>query len=386
MAVAFQHLAVDREAFAGLDQNPVAQHQRVDADAFLTAIDQAHRVIRAQCLQGANGTGGLALGATFQVFTEQDQADDHRRGLEVQMRHLSGWCHGPLVQAQAVTGAGADGHQLIHVAGTGLQRLPGSAIKACAEDELHRCGEQELRPGRQHPVQAEGLDQHRQHQRQGQGDGRQQSQAFPLQTALRLIRGRAVVQQAGLVTGGGHRLQRLLRVETGEYLQARLLIGEIDGDLADAWQFAQGAFDTTDAAGAGHAFDAQLQRLAGHCITCVDDGGDQLRQAIGRCFDARLLAGQVDADTAYLRQLAQRALDTTGATGAGHALDRQVEGGHGSAPCSLMATGSTLTPWQGQAFSSVWARHAVAGHRCPWRCDSGALRRPAVPATDRRAG
>jgi hypothetical protein len=82
--------------------------------------------------EGADGAGGLALGAAFQVFAQQHQGDHHRRGFEIQVRlHAGG--RGPLVQAQAVTGAGAQGDQQVHVAGPGAHGLPGGDVEARAE-------------------------------------------------------------------------------------------------------------------------------------------------------------------------------------------------------------------------------------------------------------
>jgi hypothetical protein len=48
----------------------------------------------------------------------------------------------------------ADGHQQVHVAGAGLQRMPAGAVEARAQHELHRRRQHELQPGRQHPVLA----------------------------------------------------------------------------------------------------------------------------------------------------------------------------------------------------------------------------------------
>ncbi|MNF74530.1 hypothetical protein D3C84_565670 [compost metagenome] len=207
MALALQHLAVDREALAGLDQHPVAQDQGAQRHPLLDAIAQAQGLIRAQGLQGADGAGGLPFGAAFQVFAEQDQADDHRRGLEVQVRHGPARGDRPLIEAQAIGGAGAQGDQLIHVAGPGAQGQPGGAVEARTEDELHRRGQGELQPGRQHPVGAEWLRQHRNQQRCGEQQGQCQGPAFALQMTLGgRLGGLVEIHQGGRVTGLGDRL------------------------------------------------------------------------------------------------------------------------------------------------------------------------------------
>ncbi|MNC00420.1 hypothetical protein D3C75_477490 [compost metagenome] len=156
VALTFNHFAIHREAFAGFDHHQVIEAQGADGDVLLVAIDHPDRPFRAQGFEGTDGAGGLALGAAFQVLAQQYQGDHHRRGFEIQMRHAPGG-GGPFVQAQAIPGAGAQGDQQIHVAGPGAHGFPGGDVKPCAEDELHRSGQGELRPGREHPVHAEWL-------------------------------------------------------------------------------------------------------------------------------------------------------------------------------------------------------------------------------------
>ncbi|MNZ69062.1 hypothetical protein D3C78_873470 [compost metagenome] len=157
MTLAFDHFAVHRETLAGFDQHQITEAQGTDSDVLFAAVHHLDRPLRAQGFQGADGAGGLAFGAAFQVLAQQHQGDHHRRGLEVQMGHAAGAGRGPQVNAQAVTGAGAQGYQQVHVARTSPHGLPGRDIEACTENELHRSRQGELHPGRQHPVQAEGL-------------------------------------------------------------------------------------------------------------------------------------------------------------------------------------------------------------------------------------
>ncbi|MNM73950.1 hypothetical protein D3C81_856970 [compost metagenome] len=171
MALAVEDFAIHRETLAGAHQYLVTQAQFGDCHIFFAAIAQASGALRAQGFEGADGGGGLPFGAAFQVFAKQDQGDDHRAGFEIQVWHGAGGGGQPEVEAQTVAGAGAEGDQQVHVAAAGFHRLPRGNIEARAEDELHRRGEKELHPGRQHPVQAEPLGEHRQHQRQGEGDG-----------------------------------------------------------------------------------------------------------------------------------------------------------------------------------------------------------------------
>ncbi|MNC58079.1 hypothetical protein D3C75_1077860 [compost metagenome] len=75
-AAVFDH-AVDREAFAGLDQYQVAQAQVGDGHVLFHAVDHAQGAFRAQGFEGSDGTGGLAFGAAFQVLAQQYQGNHH---------------------------------------------------------------------------------------------------------------------------------------------------------------------------------------------------------------------------------------------------------------------------------------------------------------------
>ncbi len=286
-----------------------------------------NRAFRAQRFKGANGAGGLAFGAAFQVFAEQHQRNNHRRGFEIQMRHAPGG-GGPFVDAQAVTGAGAQGHQQVHVTGAGAHGFPRGDIETCAENELHRRGEGELCPGREHPVQAERLQQHRRHQWQGQGDCADQRPALVLEALLLVIGIRRFgLPDTGGVTGLAHRIEQRLRVDLTEQFEVCAFVGEVDADAFHPGDLVQGALDAADAGCAGHAVDTQFDGLLGDAVTGAFHRCQQRRQAVARRLHAGLLGGEVDADGTGAADFAQGALDTPGATGAGHAGNRQIESG-----------------------------------------------------------
>ncbi|MNQ56539.1 hypothetical protein D3C85_706640 [compost metagenome] len=190
MALAFDDFTVDRETLTGLDQYQVVQLQCTDRHFLFATVDYLHRAFGAQGFEGADGTGGLALGAAFQVFAEQDQRDDHCRGFEVQMGHFTCAGAGPFIKAEAITGAGADGHQQVHITGASLDRFPGRDVEARTQNELHGRCQHELRPGRQHPVNAQWLQQHGQYQWQRQGNGQAQGPALIAQASFNVITGR----------------------------------------------------------------------------------------------------------------------------------------------------------------------------------------------------
>ena len=165
VALAFDHFTVHREAFAGFDQHPVIEAQVADGDVLLYTIDHAQGAFGAQRFKGTDGAGRLAFGTAFEVFAQQHQCDYYSGGFKVQVRHCARRRDGPLVQAQTVPGTGAERDQQVHIACTGFDGFPGGDIKPRAEDELHGCSECELCPRRQHPMDAERHEHHRQHQR-----------------------------------------------------------------------------------------------------------------------------------------------------------------------------------------------------------------------------
>ncbi|MNQ62263.1 hypothetical protein D3C85_766030 [compost metagenome] len=328
MALAFADLAVGGEALAGFHHQQVTQLQGGYGHLFLAAIAQARGAFWTQGFQGADGGAGLALGAAFQVLAQQHQGNHHGRGFEVQVRHDAVRGRGPFVETQAVAGAGADGHQQVHVAGAGFHRLPGGAVEARAEDELHGSGQGELHPGRQHPVQAEPLQQHGHHQWQGQGEGQQHRPALTLQAGCGVIGRRLVfVDQAGRVAGGLHGLDQARGFGLAEEIQVGALAGQVHRHLGDARHLAQGALDATGAAGAGHAAYGQFEALGRHLVAGGFDGRHQGRQAVAGGLHAGLFGGQVYAGGLYPRHLGQGTLDAAGAAGAGHPGDGQVESG-----------------------------------------------------------
>ena len=260
MALAFHHLTVHREAFAGFDQHQVAVLQRTDGDVFFTAVLHANRTFRTQGFKGADGAGGLALGAAFQVFAQQHQGDHHRRGFEVQVRRHA-WGGGePFIDTQAVAGTGADRHQQVHIAGAGAHGFPRGDIEARTQDELHRRGQGKLYPGGEHPVQAEGFYQHRQHQGQRQQNARHQRPALAAQApGLIGVGSGFALGQAGGVAGFVDGGDQHAGVHLALYFDVRALIGQVDADTLHARHFAQRAFDPPGTAGTGHAADGQVK-------------------------------------------------------------------------------------------------------------------------------
>jgi hypothetical protein len=127
---------------------------------------------------------------------------------------------------------------------------------------LHGGCQQKLQPGRQHPVHAQGLQQHRQHKRQGEDDGEDEVPALAV-VALALVGflNRRVLLQAGAVARFVDSGDQCRGVDLLEHFDVCAFVGEVDGGVLHARDFAQGALDTTRATGAGHAGNRQVERF-----------------------------------------------------------------------------------------------------------------------------
>ena len=163
IARAFEHDAINRYAGAGAHHDQIAQQHLGHRNIVLLAVAAYPGRLGAQHLQRPDGRSGLALGARFEPLAQQDQGDDDGRGLEIQVRHAA-VAGQQQVHAQAISGAGAEGDQQVHIAGASPHRFPAGPVKAPAEQELHRRCQRPLQHARQRPVQAGPLEQHRQHQ------------------------------------------------------------------------------------------------------------------------------------------------------------------------------------------------------------------------------
>ncbi|MOA30619.1 hypothetical protein D3C78_1517230 [compost metagenome] len=114
----------------------------------------------------------------------------------------------------------------------------------------------------------ERLQQHRQHQWQGESDGHDQGQTLAVQ-ALLLVISRWVVgfPNAGGVTGLGHGGDQDLRVDLAEQFEMGAFVGQIDADALHPRHFVQRTFDAADAGSTGHAVNAQFQTVLRHAVT-----------------------------------------------------------------------------------------------------------------------
>ena len=261
------HHAIGRNALTGAHHQPVAHHHLGHGHVHLAGFRQQVHHIRPQGVQRADGSGGLPLGPRLQPLAQQYQRDHHGRRLKVQVRHVAGVVGRgePQPHRQAPARAGAHRHQQIHVAAQRLGRRPACFVKPRPQNELHRRGQQKLHPRRQHPVLAKQVAQHGQHQgRRKRQPHRHGQEARPGRGVLRRIGG---IGRARLVARIAHRPPHQCLQGSGVGAighgvgNARRLGGQVHRGILHAGYLAQRAFHTAHAARAGHAANAQVQRL-----------------------------------------------------------------------------------------------------------------------------
>ena len=324
MGAAFEQLAVYRDALAGTHDNLVADAYLGDRHFALDAVAPDARNIRAKRLQRPDRVGRLPLRARLEPLAEQHERDDDRRRFEIERWHR--FVGGQQREdAQAERGAGAKRDEQVHVAAAGAQRGPAGAVEACPEPELYRRGEQQLQPAGEHPVAAEHVADHRQHEwrRQQRGERDTRSLAEPRLRLRRAHRGGAVLVRG--VAGSLDRADQFGRARAAcKKRHARPLGREIDFGLRHPRHLRERLFDAADAARAGHAFDCERDAVARHAISGALDGFDELagvELALG--VDARPLGREVDRRGVDARDARERLLDACDATRTRHAGDRQ---------------------------------------------------------------
>jgi hypothetical protein len=161
------HHTVHRKTLAGFNHDTIAHQQFTHRHIHFTVWADQVGNFGAQRMQGAYGRGGLPLGAGFQPLAQQHQRHHHCRAFKVQVHHGARLGRQPQPDRQRPARRGANGNQQIHIAGQGLGRMPTRLIKTRAQNKLHWRGQEELPPSAQHPVLAQQIANHGQHQRGG---------------------------------------------------------------------------------------------------------------------------------------------------------------------------------------------------------------------------
>ncbi|MNN18015.1 hypothetical protein D3C81_1312170 [compost metagenome] len=176
-----------------------------------------------------------------------------------------------------------------------------------------------------HQVAAHFKQEHRQGQRGGQQQiALEHAQFVGVALGLCVFIADRAIKHAGGVTrlcDGGHQYgRRHIALHRGPFG------GEVDAGRLHTGHRQQRALHTTDAGGAGHAFDFQLQRRGrGDLVTGLANGlhkGVARHVAVG--LHAGALGGQVHTGLAHARHRCQRPLHPAHAGRAGHAFNHQI--------------------------------------------------------------
>ena len=134
--------AVDRDGLAGPDDEDVADAHVFDRHlALAVGPDDAGRA-GPQAHEAADGVGRPALGPGFEHPAEEDEDDDDRRGVEIDLGLDPGPAEEPgqdrRRDAEEVGGRRPHGDERVHVGRAVPEGAPGAAVEAQPEDELDR--------------------------------------------------------------------------------------------------------------------------------------------------------------------------------------------------------------------------------------------------------
>ncbi len=299
---AFDDLAVHRDAFSGAHHDQVADQHLGHRHLLVLAIAAPPCRVGTQRIERPDGFGGLALGARFHPFAEQHQRDHHGRRFEIKMRHAMVAMHQELVDAEPIGGRGAQGHQQIHVAGTGPQRFPAGTVKARTQPELDRRGKQPLQPAVQHPHLAYQRPQHRQRQRRRQCrcqcNGPPVGAGFSGRADSGIGTSAGRLKLPGTVTGFFNGCDELgWRDGAAREFHLGGLGGQIDFGREHARYLLERFFHARHAGGAGHVAYLEPHRLLGHGVAGFFNSAlKRFHADIAARLDAGLLGCKINAD------------------------------------------------------------------------------------------
>ncbi len=326
---------VDRDPLARSHEHDIAEaHGRDRHVALDAAFDDPGR-LGLEADEPADRLARPALGPGLEVLPEEDQADDHRRGVEVQIRHVVADRRGQDAGAEAVVEDG--GHAVgvcgrrperderVHVGGAVARRAERALVEPPAGPELDRRRQRQLQPrvgqpGGQ-PRGAEHLARHAEHDQHAdaeRGDHPPQNlqPLPPLPCFLGRGGGRDVVRcrDDGGVGGGGRGCD-----VSGAGVACRG--GAFGPSIDDARSIATPRTRRRRRHRARRRGAFRQSRTVADALDGLHEGiGRHVR---GRVGHARRLGRQVDHRAVHARHAGQRLLDGAHAGSARHALDRQ---------------------------------------------------------------
>ena len=258
---------ISRQALAGADQDALAFRQFLNRDFGFNAVPDDAGGRRREPFEGRQGGHGLARRPLLQPFAEQHEGDDDGGALEVEVRRVAGGGGRPEIKAEAER-RGAERDQEVHRPHANPERLPGGAVKARAEPDLHGSCKRELDGGRRHPVPSEQIADHA-------GDEGSRKREGEDRVALGLLGARLADGSLGARIPLGRQQSRVvadvldsrderLRIDIVVERHMRPMAGEVDARLGDARNPGQRPLDPRHAGRAGHALDGEIDR--GCCV------------------------------------------------------------------------------------------------------------------------
>ena len=165
--------AVHRDCLSRADNEEVADLHCIDGHGLLLAVPQQYRGLRRQPHEALQCIRGTPLGHGLQHFPDSDQRGDHGCRFEVQVmhnvmhgRHISirQACRQYIQRRQGIDegGAGAEGHQCVHIR-TAVQKALKARDEEFPVDDHDNDGQQHFRHGEGRPVSEEGRHRPAQH-------------------------------------------------------------------------------------------------------------------------------------------------------------------------------------------------------------------------------
>ena len=248
--------AIGRDFLAGPDQDQVADDQIVDRHGDDLAVAQQVGGLRLQVEQPPDGGMRLALGLFLQIAAQQDETDDARGRVEIEVGATEEQGGG----AVDIGRADAEHDQAVHVGRT----LPGQLERLCEEGfarpEHDGRAKHELRPAPEGALPVgHGNDGHRDAQHAGD-DGALPGLPQPLLLALHeQLALRHGVERQSLVAQAFHGGIDLVLRDVTEHRAA--FRGHVDRGPAHARVASQHQFDQERAGRAADAFHRELDLL-----------------------------------------------------------------------------------------------------------------------------
>ena len=343
IAAAVEHFTVHRNPLAGSDLDQITGqhlgHRHIDQ--LTVPLHMGHS--RLQADQTLDRLGSPPPGLGFQIATEQDQRDYHRRRFVIdvdralgQQSRQEGGDH-----RIAIGRSGTHRHQRVHVGCQPQQCRNALLIETPPRQDQHQGGQDKLQipavlhaDGAVHQlvhagdhVRAHLDDEHRQGQHRSNQQVAPQGLAFALLArCIGFGTGTGLAQQTSGIPGSGHRIHQ--RLFTGHTLDAGPLGGQIHHHSGHSGHRLEHPLDPTDTGGAGHVLHRQLGGAGQHPVTGLLHRLHQ-RGTVQRSgsADIRPLGRQVDRHRLHPLDPGQGLFHPPDTGSTGHALDGEAQGG-----------------------------------------------------------